>query len=91
MQKVCRIDWHSGYDASIPEELAAYKGMLEFERNHPLNEKALEIDFLVVRKNAEVQIEKNFGRIFRRYNIFEFKSPKAALDIDVFFKVNADA
>ena len=62
-----------------------------YERNHPLNAEPIVIDFIVTRENLDVPVETNFGRIFRKYNIFEFKSPTAPLDIDVFFKVNAYA
>ena len=85
------IDWHSGYDGSIPKELENNKGKFRYVRNHVLNEGPLEIDYIVIRENPDEPVETNFGRIFRKYNIFEFKSPNAALDIDVFFKVNAYA
>ena len=39
----------------------------------------------------DVKIQKNIGRIFRQYNIIEYKSPEDNLDIDDFYKVYAYA
>ena len=42
---------------------------------------------LVIKKEGTQRIRKNIGRIFRRYNIVEYKSPKDSLSVDDFYKV----
>ena len=42
---------------------------------------------LIIKKKTEEPIEKNIGRIFRKYNIVEYKSPTDYLGIDDFYKV----
>ena len=47
----------------------------------------MRIDVLIIKKLADDAIYKNIGRIFRRYNIVEYKSPTDYLSIDDFYKV----
>ncbi len=42
---------------------------------------------LITKKNQNAKIEKNIGRIFRKYNIIEYKSPEDYLSIDDYYKV----
>lgn len=51
----------------------------------------LEIDLLVIKKTSDVQVANKIGRIFRKYNIFEYKSPEDSLNIDAFYKAGAYA
>lgn len=45
------------------------------------------IDILIIKKETEHKIKKNIGRIFRKHNIIEYKSPDDYLCIDDFYKV----
>lgn len=81
------LQWHPAFFAGLQIEFAEEAKLLTFENEHQLSKKPLEIDVLVVKKDTEVQIKKNIGRIFRRYNIFEYKSPEDYLSIDDFYKV----
>ena len=63
---------------------------LEFDSEHLLSKKPMQIDVLV-KNERHVKIQKNIGRIFRQYNIIEYKSPEDNLDIDDFYKVYAYA
>jgi hypothetical protein len=49
------------------------------------------IDVLIIKKKNEDKIEKNIGRIFRKHNIIEYKSPEDYLSINDFYKVMAYA
>ncbi len=60
---------------------------LIFENEHTLSTKPMLIDVLVIKKNTEEKIHKNIGRIFRKHNIIEYKSPTDYLSIDDFYKV----
>ena len=72
-------------------ELAQNRDDLIFEKEYNLNTKPLEIDLLVVKKNASVHISNEIGKIFRGHNIMEYKSPEDHLDIDAFYKTGAYA
>lgn len=86
-----RIQWHPGFIAALDLELREYRSDLQFEKEYNLNTKPLEIDLLVIKKTADVRIENEVGRIFRKYNILEYKSPDDSLNIDTFYKVGAYA
>jgi len=46
---------------------------------------------LIIKNNSKKSIQKNIGRIFRTYNIIEYKSPSDYLSIDDFYLVYAYA
>ena len=66
--------WHEPFFEALRLELYEYKEILEFENEHLLGQKALQIDVVVIKKNKEVEIKKNIGSKFKGHNIFEFKS-----------------
>ncbi len=86
-----KIQWHPGFVAAINLELAENREDLIYEKEYNLNTKPLEIDFLVIKKNREVQITNEIGRMFRGHNILEYRSPEDHLDIDSFYKAGAYA
>lgn len=81
-----RLDWHSGFEAGLHLVFRRYRGLISIEREHPLSEEPLRIDFLVVKKNKDVLIPNDIGRLFRMYNIIEYKNPNDELNIDVLWK-----
>lgn len=82
-----KIQWHPGFCAAAEIELRANREELEFHREYNLSKKPLQIDLLVIEKLRDVQIENEIGRLFRKYNVVEYKSPEDGLNIDDFFKV----
>ncbi|MBQ8592576.1 MAG: hypothetical protein IJ485_07510, partial [Lachnospiraceae bacterium] len=52
-----------------------------------LRTKPKEIDVLIEKKDSSYAVKKNLGRIFRKYNIIEYKSPEDYLSIDDYYKV----
>lgn len=85
-----KIQWHPAFDAALQIELGDEAKYLEFEPEHMLTKKPMQIDVLV-KNDKHVKIQKNIGRIFRQYNIIEYKSPKDDLNIDDFYKTYAYA
>ena len=85
------IQWHSGFVAAMNLELAVNRDDLIFEKEYNLNTKPLEIDLLVIKKDASIRIKNEIGEFFKSYNIMEYKSPKDHLDIDTFYKTTAYA
>ena len=68
-------------------ELEDEADKIQIEAEHLLGKKPLQIDLLVIKKQSGQKIEKNIGRIFRTYNIIEYKSPDDYLSINDFYKV----
>ena len=86
-----RIKWHPAFAAAIQLEFIDYKEELEFLTEYQLTDEPLRIDVLVIKKLKQIEITKNIGRIFRTYNIFEYKSPTDYISIDDYYKVKAYA
>lgn len=82
-----RLQWHSGFSAALRVELEDELDELCIEDKHMLSKKPMQIDVLVVKKKGEQPIRKNIGRIFRKHNIIEYKSPEDYLSINDFYKV----
>ena len=81
------IQWHPTFFADVQVELRKESEKLSFQSEYQLSKKPMEIDVLIIKKKTEEPIEKNIGRIFRKYNIVEYKSPTDYLGIDDFYKV----
>ncbi len=82
-----RIQWHPGFYGAAELELRANKLELSFQTEIELSKKPLRVDLLIVRVKPGAKIENEVGRIFKDYNIIEYKSPEDGLTIDDFFKV----
>ena len=86
-EKTGSVQWHDCIEAVFRVELGEEAEKLEFEREHQLSNKPLEMDLLIVKKESDEAIHKNIGQIFRKHNIIEYKSPKDYLSINDFYKV----
>lgn len=81
------LQWHPAFYAGLQIEFAEEAHLLEFENEHQLGTKPKEIDVLVIKKDPKAVIRKNIGKIYRKHNIIEYKSPTDYLSIDDFYKV----
>ena len=81
-----RIAWHQGFYGALEIELRANKEQLTFTPEWQLSKEPMRVDMLVVEKTPDVIIENEIGSIFRRHNLFEYKSPEDSLSIDEFYK-----
>ena len=81
------FQWHPAFYAGIQIELKEDKENLIFENEHQLSTKPMEVDVLIIKKEKDIPVRKNIGRIFRKHNIIEYKSPTDYLSIDDFYKV----
>ena len=86
-----KLQWHPAFYAGLQIELEEEREKLIFENEHQLSTKPLEIDVLVIKKQPGTEIRKNIGRIFRTYNIVEYKGPGDSCSIDDFYKVHGYA
>ena len=80
------IQWHPGFYSAAELELLCDKDVLAFQREYNLSKEPLRMDLLIIKKLADVRIENEIGRIFKRYNIVEYKSPEDGLSIDDYYK-----
>ncbi len=83
---LARLQWHPAFYAGIQIELAKDAPNLIFENEHQLGTRPKEIDILIIKKNPSLPIHSNLGKIFRKYNIIEYKSPSDYQNIDDFYK-----
>lgn len=81
------FQWHPAFYAGLQVELKEGTQNLIFENERQLGTRPKEIDVLVIKRQKELPVHKNIGRIFRKYNIIEYKSPVDYLGIDDFYKV----
>ncbi len=88
--KDTKIQWHPGFVAAMNLEFKENKKDLIFEKEHNLNTKPLEVDLLIVKKDAAIRVSNEIGAFFRGHNLIEYKSPRDHLDIDVFYKSMAN-
>ena len=85
------LQWHPAFFAGMQIEFEQESDMLIFENEHSLGTKPKQIDVLIIKKNDNAPIQKNIGRIFRKHNIIEYKSPTDYLSVDDFYLVYAYA
>ena len=81
------LQWHPGFCAALQIELKEEAEFLEFYPEYELSKKPMRIDTLIVKKIEDRPVKKNIGRIFRKYNLIEYKSPEDYLSINDFYKV----
>lgn len=79
--------WHPAFYAGTQIEFQEEATNLIFENEHQLGTKPMEIDILIIKKESGKPIQKNIGKIFRKYNVVEYKSPSDYMSIDDFYKV----
>ena len=86
-----KVQWHAAFVSAMDLELAQNRSDLVYHKEYNLNTKPLEVDLLVIKKDSNIQITNEIGKLFRGHNIVEYKSPLDHLDIDTFYKAGAYA
>ena len=86
-----KIQWHSGFYGAAELEFSADRKVLELSREYNLSKEALRMDLLIIRKTADIQIKNEIGRMFRTYNVIEYKSPDDRDNIEAVLQVSIAA
>lgn len=86
-----KIQWHSGFYGAAELELSADREALEFCREYNLSKAPLRMDLMIIKKTADIQIKNEIGRMFRTYNVVEYKSPDDSLSVSDYYKTMAYA
>ena len=69
-----KMYWHDAHFEALQLEFYDYKDYLDFDDEFHLSKESLRMDTLIIKKNKDIQIDKNIGKIFRGHNIVEYKS-----------------
>ena len=85
--KNTKLQWHPAFGAALRITLQEELEYLEMREEYLLSKKPLQMDILIIKKLKDVPIRKTIGRIFRKHNIIEYKSPGDSLSINDFYKV----
>lgn len=84
--KIEKDHWHPGFLGAMEIEFRAYRTNLEFDDEHSLSKEPLKMDLLIIKKDKHVIITNQIGDIFRKHNVFEYKSPDDGITIDDYYK-----
>lgn len=83
--------YHSGFVNGLKVILWENRFLLDLEEEKWLSKEGLRIDVLIKKKDAAAKIDLDICRIFRKYNIVEYKQPDDNLNMNTFAKVMAYA
>jgi hypothetical protein len=86
-----KLNWHIAFLRAIQLEFYEYLGDLEITPEYQLTSEPMRVDVLIVKKKKDIVIDKGIARIFRGYNIFEYKSPDDSFSARDFWQVCAYA
>ena len=81
-----RMQWHPACFAALNLEFLDNKEDLKFLQEQVVNDLPLRIDALVIKKNKNSVIQNEIGKLFRWYNLVEYKSPDDELSFNDFLK-----
>ncbi|MBQ8804039.1 MAG: hypothetical protein IJZ53_10415 [Tyzzerella sp.] len=91
MTEELKTQWHPAFCSAMKLELIEDGEYLDYQSEYNLNTKPLQIDLLVVKKIKEIVIKNEIGRLFKKHNIIEYKSPKDSMNVNTFLQVIAYA
>lgn len=86
-----KVQWHPAFCSAVELELRENKEGLEYDREHNLGRKPLQVDLLVIKKSPGETVRNEIGTFFLGHNIMEYKSPGDTLSMDTLYKVLAYA
>lgn len=82
-----KVQWHPAFCSVMQIELEAYGENLQYIPEYLLGKKPMQMDLLITKTDAIKVITKNIGRIFKAYNVMEYKSPTDYFSVDKYYKV----
>lgn len=78
--------WHPAFTGAIHMEFLENKADLDYQSEVILNTMPLRVDMILIKKKPDIILKNEIGRIFKRYNLLEYKSPKDSLNYNTFLK-----
>ena len=82
-----RSDWHEGFEALLRIDMYEYGDAVKIFTEHEIGSGPPRVDFLELVETERVSFKKEIFRIFRRFNIIEYKNPYDSLNERVLRKV----
>jgi len=86
-----RSDWHRGFEAVLRIDTYAYGDRVKISTEVELGADTPRADYLMLVDDAGIQMKKEIFRIFRRFNIIEYKNPNDSLNSRVIRKIRGYA
>ena len=80
------LQWHPAFQAVLQIELSGEAEFLQFFKEYNLTDGPLRADTLIIKKEPDKSIQKNIGRIFRKFNIVEYKNPWESLNVRTYYQ-----
>ena len=80
-----RNQYHPAFCDAMTQVLEKDPVKYEYKREYNLNSMSNRIDFLVIKEDSDIGVNEGIGKIFRKYNIFEYKSPNDQLNVDEYY------
>ena len=59
-----KIQWHAAFVSAMDLELSQNRSDLVYYKEYNLNTKPLEVDLLVIKKDSDIQITNEIGKLF---------------------------
>lgn len=87
LQSVPRSDWHAGFEALLRIEIHKYGNQVRIETEHVLGEDPPRTDYLILREDEGLVMDKEIFKIFRAHNVIEYKNPHDSLNERVIRKI----
>ena len=83
--------WHFRYVGYPHSVIMTRRGLvleeyLQFLKEYNLTDGPLRADTLIIKKEPGYHVQKNIGRIFRRFNIVEYKNPWESLTVRTYYQ-----
>ena len=76
-----RTRFHYGFYAAMKVEYGIIHANVTYEQEIQLGDAPIRLDFLIVKKDANVILTAPIGEFFKAVNLFEYKSPEDGLSI----------
>lgn len=80
-----RIDWHAAALSGLQIELESARDILSYSPEFPLSKGPRRVDCLI-RKKSDASIDSPIARIFREYNLVDYKGPHESMNVSNFLK-----
>ena len=80
------LQWHPAFQAVLQIEFSEEAEFLQFLKEYNLTDGPLRTDTLIIKKEPGRRIQKKIGRLFRRFNIVEYKNPQESLTVRTFYQ-----
>ena len=81
-----QLQWHPAFQAVLQIEFSEEAEFLQFLKEYNLTDGPLRTDTLIIKKEPGRRIQKKIGRLFRRFNIVEYKNPQESLTVRTFYQ-----